>query len=463
MAVGGTRTSRTLSAFQNHDYRLLWPANFFSYIARWMQMTLLSWLVLELTDSPFLVALVAFFGMAPMLFLGVFGGVLADRANRKRLIVITQSANVVASLVMTVLLATGTVEYWHAYALIMVSGIGWALDMPSRRSMMHDLVGRSGVTNAIALDSVAMHSSKMLGPALAGIMITLIGVDGGYGIATSFYLIAVVLLSLLTLPPRRLVPDQKEGTAQSGDPDSSARKRPSVYRNLMEGFRYVRGNDTIMAVVAVTVLMNLLLFPYMQMIPVIARDVLGVGPALMGILMAADGLGALVGAILIASATSISYHGRYYLVGSLIGLLMVLLFSFSRWYGVSLPILIILGLGTSGFGTMQGTIVMLVARDEMRGRALGILTLAIGAGPLGALMVGGIASATSVTFAIGLNAVLGLIFLALVAALMPTLIRKIQTDEPLQPTPEAAGAVQGRLTADAGSSPSAPTDRSLTR
>ena len=99
----------------------------------------------------------------------------------------------------------------------------------------------------------------------------------------------------------------------------------------------------------------------------------------------------------------------------------------------------------------------------MRGRALGILTLAIGAGPLGSLMVGGIASATSVTFAIGLNAVLGLIFLALVAALMPTLIRKIQTDEPLQPTPEAAGAVQGRLTADAGSSPSAPTDRSLTR
>jgi MFS family permease len=175
--------------------------------------------------------------------------------------------------------------------------------------------------------------------------------------------------------------------------------------------------------------MNLLLFPYVQMVPVIARDILGVGPGLMGVLLSAEGIGALFGAVVIASAGDLRFQGRVYMSGSLLAMTALLLFSFSHWYALSLPLLMVMGLGAAGFGTMQATIVMLVAREEMRGRALGVVSLAIGTMPLGALMIGGVASAVSPTFAIGLNASVGLVLIALVAVLAPSLRRRIVPHE----------------------------------
>ena len=140
----GVRVPRTFQAFHSPSYRLLWPANFFSHISQWMQMTLLGWLVLQLTSSPWHVALVGFFGMVPMLLLGVFGGVLADRMNRRRLLVSTQAMSFAAALAVTLLLYTDVMRFWHAYLAILVLGIGSALDMPSRRALLHDLLGKSG-------------------------------------------------------------------------------------------------------------------------------------------------------------------------------------------------------------------------------------------------------------------------------------------------------------------------------
>ena len=435
-------THRTFHAFQNRSYRLLWPANFLAYTSRWMQMTLLVWLVLTLTGSPWLVALVGFFSMAPILGLGVLGGVLADRVDRKRLMVATLAMNLAATLAMTVMLIAGAERYWHAYLVIAVTGAGWALDQPSRRSLILDMVGRSWVTNAVALDSVAMHASKMLGPALAGALIAALDVKGGYVVVTVLYVAALALLLLMA--PLQATADERGQPARdtslrtatsAGHVSGRERERhrtqraTNVSRSLVEAFRYARGHPTIRAVILITVLMNLLLFPYMQMVPVIARDTLGVGPGLMGVLMATDGLGALTGGVLIASARRISYHGRLYAGGSMVALLALLLFSFSRSYSLSLPILLVLGLGTAGFSTMQSTIVMLVARAEMRGRALGVISLAIGAGPLGALMVGGIAKAASPEFAVGLSAGVGLVLVAVAALLMPALRRQVVVEE----------------------------------
>jgi MFS family permease len=179
----------------------------------------------------------------------------------------------------------------------------------------------------------------------------------------------------------------------------------------------------------ITVLMNLLLFPYQQMVPVIARDILDVGPGLMGVLMSAEGIGALFGAVAIASSGNLKFQGRVYMAGSMLAMTALLLFSFSHWYALSLPLLMVMGLGAAGFGTMQATIVMLVAREEMRGRALGVTSLAIGTMPLGALMIGGVASAVSPTFAIGLNASLGLVLIALVGLLAPSLRQRIVPHE----------------------------------
>ena len=405
---------------------MLWPANFFAYISRWMQITLLSWLVLERTDSPFHVALVGFFAMVPLLLFGAFGGVLADRMSRRKLLIFSQSANLASSLAMIALLLSGREEVWHAYVVVLLTGLGWALDMPSRRSLVSDLVGKVSLTNAMALDSVGMHASRMLGPTIAGGMIAAVSITGGYVVLALFGTTSIILMALVRPPARR----------------PGLQVARSIARNLAEGFVYVLGNRVILATVVVTVLMNMLLFPYMQMIPVIARDSLGVGPGLMGLLMGADGLGAIVGSMTIASMGAIKYHGRIFLGGSVVGLIMSIGFALSNSFATALPILVLLGLGTAGFGTMQATIVLLAAREEMRGRALGVISLAIGAGPIGALIIGALASLVGPEVAIMILSTTGLLSIALVTVLMPRLRGQIGASQEAGPPDTTQSAMR---------------------
>lgn len=448
MAGRRPRSFHTFDAFLNPNYRLLWTSNFFAYISRWMQMTMLGWFVYEETGSAFLVTLVGFSGMGPLVLLGVFGGVLAERVDKRRLLLATMFANLVAAALMAALIFADLVldatflRYWHAFAVMGVGGIGWGLDMPSRRSIVLDVLGRARVNNAVALDSVGMHSSRMLGPMLGGALITVsqfmlpedkgYGLEAGYAVTLAFHIASVAMMARMRTPPR--------------DPQSIA-PQANIVRNLTEGFRYVCSESALLAVVLITLFMNLLLFPYQQLIPVVAKEVLRVGPTLMGFLLAFEGLGALCGAILIASASRLTHHGRVYLGGSMMGLAMLLLFSFSQWYGVSLALMTLLGLGTAGFGTMQATIILLVARDDMRGRGLGIITLAIGAGPIGALMIGAIAEATNAPIALTIHATLGLITVGLVGLLMPAIRGRMTPDAPAtpaaQPQPTAAAPAAG--------------------
>ena len=422
------RSIHTFDAFLNPNYRLLWVSNFFAYISRWMQMTMLGWYVFEVTSSAFLVTLVGFSGMGPLVLLGVFGGVLADRLDKRKLLLCTLFANLLAATGMAALIftdlifATSNLQYWHAYLVMLVGGIGWGLDMPSRRTIVLDVLGRARVNNAIALDSVGMHSSRMLGPLIGGALISVSlalfidgqGLEAGYAVTLMFFIISAVMMLNVKTPAR--------------DVTIAAQASWNILRNLVEGIRYVASEATLLAVVLITVFMNLLLFPYQQLIPVVAAEVLHVGPALMGLLLAFEGLGALTGSIGIASWSNLTHHGRVYLFGSLAGLTMLLVFSFSQWYGLSLALMLMLGLGTAGFGAMQATIILLVARDDMRGRGLGVITLAIGAGPIGALMLGWMADEIGAPRAMTINAVLGLITVGLVGLLAPSLRGRMTSD-----------------------------------
>ena len=422
------RRIHTFDAFLNPNYRLLWVSNFFAYISRWMQMTMLGWFVFEETGSAFLVTLVGFSGMGPLVVLGVFGGVLADRLDKRKLLLCTLFANLLAAVGMAALIFTDLVfaasnlQYWHAYLVMLVGGIGWGLDMPSRRTIVLDVLGRARVNNAIALDSVGMHSSRMLGPLIGGGLISVSlalfidgqGLEAGYAVTLMFFVISAVMMLNVKTPAR--------------DTSTSTQASWNIIRNLVEGIRYVASEATLLAVVLITVFMNLLLFPYQQLIPVVAAEVLYVGPTLMGLLLAFEGLGALTGSVAIASWSNLTHHGRVYLFGSMAGLTMLLLFSFSQWYGVSLALMLMLGLGTAGFGAMQATIILLVARDDMRGRGLGVITLAIGAGPIGGLMLGTMADAMGAPRAMTINAVLGLITVGLVGLLVPSLRGRMTSD-----------------------------------
>ena len=284
-----------------------------------------------------------------------------------------------------------------------------------------DIMGPSGLTNGVALDSVGMHTSKMIGPAVAGALLAFTGVGGSYLVLTLIMSVGCFLM-LFVDQPERLRSDTED---LRGDfKDSSSQNYHVVNQllnNLSEGFRYAFSNQTVVAVIVITVFMNLLLFPYMQMVTVISKNVLNVGPLLMGVLMASDGLGALIGSTLIASRQGMRYHGRVFLYGSLVSLVALLLFSLSKWYLLSLPLLQLLGIGTAGFGTMQSTIVLLVSKPEIRGRALGVVTLAIGAGPIGALVVGAVSEWSGPSNALMFNALVGFLLVAVSGIFMPTI------------------------------------------
>lgn len=409
-------TSRALStfrAFHSHNYRLLWPANFLTYIPMWIQMTMLGWMVLVLTDSPFLVALVGFFGWSPMLILGLVGGFIADTGRRKNILLATQLTNLVVSLAMIMLLMTESERFWHAYIAMILVGTSRALDMPSRRTLILDMLGRGGVANGIALDQVAMSASLAFGPALAGILIKTTGFAGGYVAIFIAYSVGLMLVWNLKIDFRKRNDLDGKGTI----------------RDLLLGLRYVSGHRTIVAIVLITILMNLLLFSHSHMVPVIAREVLAVGPLLMGVLAAAAGFGSMVGAVIVASATKIRYPGRLFLGGSLLALIFLFLFSMSGQYLISILLLLVLGFGASGFSTTQATMVMLIADEEMRGKALGVVSLAIGAGPLGALLVGTVAYLWTPSFALGLNALVGILLIGLIGFLMPSLRRIVVPQE----------------------------------
>ncbi len=381
-----------------------------------MEATLLTWLVLDMTDSELNVALVGVFGWTPLLLLGVVGGALADTTNRKRLFATTLAVNLATVVVLGAILALDRVQVWHAYAAVMVTGSCYALGMASRRSLIHDIVGRDRVTNAVALDTLGGNTSAMLGPALAGFLI------GGMGVASGYVVLAVALSASLLLLWRLESP--KHSRRSFGD--------LQVGRTLVTGLIYVAGRHTLLATVAIAFVINITVTPYVNMTPVMARDILAVPPELMGILLSGHGMGALVGSFLVASAAAIRFHGRVYIAGSMLLLFAVLVFSISRSYALSLAVVVIAGLGNAGFNTMQMSLTMLLPRDEMRGAALGAMSLGVGGGPIGMLITGVVASAMGAPNALSINAVIGIGALSLIALLVPSLRRETVPDGDLR-------------------------------
>lgn len=340
-----------------------------------------------------------------MFALGLIGGILADTDLRKRVLIWTQAAGLAATITMITLLATDLTEFWYAHLLMLIVGIGEALDMPTRRSLLHDFLGSRGVTNAVALDSVGNGASMIFGGAAAGALIAVLGVIGGHFAVAGLFMLSLMIISKLSI--------ERVATA--------SRSITSVIADLFDGIRYVAATPALMATVMITVIMNLLLFPYMHMVPVVAKDVLGVGPTLMGFLQAMTGLGSLIGSVLLASLSNVTHHGRLFIAGTMIAFSGLLMFSFSSSYILSMGFIFIIGLGLAGFISMQSLIAMIIARHDMRGKVLGVIVLAIGTGPLGALIVGVVAEQHGPGFALFINAAIGLPLVSLVALTIPQL------------------------------------------
>jgi MFS family permease len=386
---------QTLRSFYTRGFWRIWAGSMFWYTARWMDMFVLQWQVLVMTDSAFEVALVGFYRMVPLFFFGLASGLIADRFDRRKVVLFVQLWNAAVVAALAALAFTDKLAPWHLAILVTALGFSYALDMPSRRAFIYDMMGPRRLVNALALDHLGMDGAKMLGPILGGLLWPVIGAGGCFLCLAIGYLVNFFVF--LGLPPSK--------------PPAPSSPGP-VWRTMAEGLRYVFQHPVILGVLAITVVLNLLGFTYQNLVPVVAKKMLEQGPRLTGLLLAADGFGAMIVALLIASRRDLKHKGRAFVLGSAFFMAAAFLFSLSPWYVLSFAVLLIAGAGGAGFATMQSGVILLSASDAMRGRAMGTLILAIGFQPLGTLLIGVLASALGAPLAITVTVGAGLLLLA---------------------------------------------------
>ncbi len=404
---GWLTRSRALRSLEHRDWRKLWFVSQLWHLPFWMDYIILGWVVLERTDSPFLVALVGAFRLLPMGTLGFFAGNQADRWPRKRMLMATQFLNFVLSAGMGVALFLDVLELWQIYLGAFLVGIAWAIDYPVRHSMIRDVVPESVVVNAMAINVASWMGSAMVGRWLAGWMLDVAGPGEAY-----FFIAISVLLGLLFVI-RVPVPSTKKVD----------RDREPILKSIVLGLKYVWRNDAIRGVLLITLGANTLVFPHIQLHAVFARDVYGVGATGLGFMSGMDGMGSMIGAVVIAALGTMRYRGQIYIIGSLILGVGALLFSLAPTYVLALPALLFAGLGQSGFTTMQTTIATTASTPEMRGRAMGAVAMVIGSLPLGMLYMGGLAEWIGAPRAVTYSSIAFLGVVLLTAATQPGIRR----------------------------------------
>ena len=394
LSAGGAPARRLAIAevLLEPTYRRLWASGFCVNVVRWMDIVVLGWLALQLTGSPFMVAVAAFARTAPLMVMGPFAGVLADRVARGRVLVVTQAAGCATALALAVIFGSGAGGYRVLVALEVVFGLVWALDFPARRTALYTVLGASRVAQAISLETVSMQLAKMLGPLAAGLCLARLGPAAAFGVMAAVFAAGLVVSAGL---------HGRLGGAVSGVP-------ASVAASLRAGLHAAWSTPTIRAVLLVTIAMNVLFFPYQHMLPVFARDVLAVGPAALGALVAADGFGALLCALAIASWRSQLAHRALFASAVLVAPLLLVALAGSRRLAVCVVILVVMGAAESAFAAMQGTLVLLSAPEHVRGGAIGILSACIGTQPIGTLLIGLLAASVGAPLAFGVNAVVAL-------------------------------------------------------
>jgi MFS family permease len=358
------------AALHAPGYPLLWASGWLWNLTRWMAAFLGSYLIYQLTGSPLLVQLggVAFY--TPMLCGSLLGGVVSDRFDRRRTLLLQTGALVPVALLAGALALSGLLRAWMLFPYMLLIGASWVLDMTSRRALVYELVGPAHLTNAMALESVTQTGGALLGNLMAGAMLNFLGAGPAYlAIATGLSVAWLCLAALRPLPPAR-----------------AATRSGSVRAEMAAGLRYVRGDRILLSIVGVTVLVNFCFYPYQTLVPVFA-DRLQVNALGAGVLAASAGLGSLVMAFVVAGHPP-NRRGRLYLRGSAVALAGVLAFALSRWYPLSVLALMIAGAGQAGYTTMQSTLILSTATPPMRGRALGVSGMAIGVLPFALALVG---------------------------------------------------------------------------
>jgi len=391
------RDRQALSAFRHPNYRLFFGGQLVSLIGTWMQQVAQAWLVLILTGDPFWLGVVAAAQFVPVLFLGLFAGILADALPKKETLLATQAAMMVLAATLAVLVFAGLAEVWMIVLFALLLGCLNAIDMPVRQSFVVEIVGREDVGNAIVLNSAMFNGARIVGPAIGGLTI------GAFGPATAFALNALSYIAVLVgLWAMR--------TEDLRTPVAIARPRSvdQVFAQLREGIGYVRHTPPVL--LAILVLAGVATFGmnFNVIVPVLARDVLEVGAEGFGFLMAASGIGSLLAAIWLAISGGAPRATRLAGGAILLGIAEVAL-AFSGLFPVSMLLMFLIGAGGITMAATANTTIQLTVPDSLRGRVMSVYTTVFaGSVPFGGLLVGSIASAAGIAVAVGIGGGLAL-------------------------------------------------------
>jgi predicted MFS family arabinose efflux permease len=386
---------RVFAAFRYRDFRLLWAGACTSSIGTWMQTVAQNWLVLELTNSPFLLGLDAFLGQIPIFLFSLIGGVVADRVDRRFLLIGSQIVQLTCAFLLAGLFAVGQVQVWHILSLSFVVGLAQAFGGPAYQALVPTLVPQRELPNAIALNSIQFNLARVIGPMLGGLALTTMGAAWCFTFNGISYI--AVIFSLAMLRVRRVI--QKTETSLIG--------------SLKEGLSFIREREALPPLIVLAFAMTMLGVPLLVFIPVVVRDVFHMGPTVFTILLCVSGAGAVVGALIVAAFGHVQDKGRIALVT------MTTLGVFIAGFGISKSLIlsgVFLFLGGAALiacFSMISSLVQLIAPDEMRGRVMSVYNVAFRGGmPFGSLISGEMIAKTSVETVLVANG-LALVALAL--------------------------------------------------
>lgn len=382
----------TFSSLHNTDYRYLWIGNFFNMTGFWIQLVTVGWLVWELSGSATLVGIAGGLRSIPFIVMGPLGGVLADRLDRRRLLITTQTIMAVIALVFAMLVALHWVRVWHAMVFSFLMGCGFTLNMPVRQSLVANTVPRSDLGNAIALNAMANNATRVVGPAVGGILIVAFGAAGNFLLQAALYLCMVAIIFPMRVPYR----------------DTASASDASALRNLQEGIQYVWGNKTLFGLMMLSFIPALFVMPIFQILPAFTDHVLHAQANVYGYLMAASGLGGLLGSFTMASFGGIVRNGWLGIIALSVASFFVILFSQASQLWTAFVLFPMIAFSMMVFRVNNNTLVQTMAPDELRGRVMSIYQLDQAMAPLGSFVLGACADVFSTTAAMAGSGILGL-------------------------------------------------------
>ncbi|MCZ6781969.1 MAG: MFS transporter [Proteobacteria bacterium] len=399
IGAGPGRWRAAVASLEHRQYRWLFASNMAFFLAMQGQMLVRSMITFELTSSPLDLGFVNFAVAIPMMIMSPFGGVVADRFERRRLIMLGQGALILSELLVVALLVTGQLQFWHLVATAIIMGCVFPFTMPARMAIVVNIIGKRGLQNAMALSMGGMNATRILGPTLSGFLVPILGLSGAFSIGIVLYVIALLcLLGVHRCPPLQGARDL------------------SVGRDLAEGFRYIGANRLVLVLLAFGILPMFLAMPFQTLLVVFTEDVWAVGSRGLGLLYAVSGLGGLLGSIYVAQRAETS--GRLgVMLGALVGFASFLLaFAMSPWFLLALPLVLAANVFSSVFGTLNNTAIQILIPDRVRGRVSSFLMMSFGITPLGTLPMAAVAESFGAPVAVAGASVLviavGLLFYA---------------------------------------------------